>query len=202
MGGANRRLSLGGATMQPPKTDMLHSKTARAAKKTEDLGLSPGKFFYHSAPAVLLSFFSLLISSQILMPNALSGSRGLDIAGLPIKKLSFNASTQRETETPRKPFAQIAPANNIPSTPVRPISNDTTEEENRTPKTFATLNPKTPMTVTAPMQMAMTPALFNKVIATPASLFQQKPEPPTLHEDIEYSFEERRLAAYQARLVA
>jgi Ase1/PRC1/MAP65 family protein len=187
--------------MQPPKTDILHSKTACAAKKTEDLGLSPGKFFYHSAPAMLLSFFSLLISSQILMPIALSGSRGLDIAGLPIKKLSFNASTQRETETPRKPFAQITPANNIPSTPVRPISNDTTEE-NRTPKTFATLNPKTPMTVTAPMQMAITPAPVNKVIATPASLFQQKPEPRTLHEDIEYSFEERRLAAYQARLVA
>jgi Ase1/PRC1/MAP65 family protein len=42
MGGANRRLSLGGATMQAPKTDILHSKTARAAKKAEDLGaLSP-----------------------------------------------------------------------------------------------------------------------------------------------------------------
>ncbi|RLN34208.1 hypothetical protein C2845_PM03G20700 [Panicum miliaceum] len=38
MGGANRWLSLGGATMQAPKTDILHSKTARAAKKTEDLG--------------------------------------------------------------------------------------------------------------------------------------------------------------------
>jgi F-type H+-transporting ATPase subunit beta/protein regulator of cytokinesis 1 len=45
MGGANRRLSLGGATMQAPKTDILHSKTARAAKKTEELGtLSPSKF--------------------------------------------------------------------------------------------------------------------------------------------------------------
>lgn len=170
MGGSKRRLSLGGATMQPPKTDILHSKTARAAKKTEDLGLSPG-------------------------------SRGLDIAGLPIKKLSFNASTLRETETPRKPFAHITPANNVPWTPVRPVSNDNTEEENRTPKTFATLNPKTPMTVTAPMQMAMTPAPVNKAIATPASLFE-KPEPPTLHEEIEYSFEERRLAAYQARVVA
>jgi Ase1/PRC1/MAP65 family protein len=51
------------------------------------------------------------------------------------------------------------------------------------------------------MQMAMTPAPVNKAIATPASLFE-KPEPPTLHEEIEYSFEERRLAAYQARVVA
>jgi F-type H+-transporting ATPase subunit beta/protein regulator of cytokinesis 1 len=44
MGGANRRLSLGGATMQPPKTDILHSKSVRAAKKTEEIGtLSPSK---------------------------------------------------------------------------------------------------------------------------------------------------------------
>ncbi|PVH38225.1 hypothetical protein PAHAL_5G202500 [Panicum hallii] len=171
MGGANRRLSLGGATMQAPKTDILHSKTARAAKKTEDLGtLSPS-------------------------------SRGLDIAGLPIKKLTFNGSTLREAETPRKPFAQIMPGNNVSSTPARPISNDT-EEENKTPKTFATLNPKTPMTVTAPMQVSMTPAVANKVIATPVSLFQEKPEQPMLAEEIEYSFEERRLAVYLARQVA
>ncbi|CAL5048302.1 unnamed protein product [Urochloa decumbens] len=170
VGGANRRLSLGGATMHAPKTDILHSKTARAAKKTEGLGtLSPS-------------------------------SRGLDIAGLPIKKLTFNASILREAETPRKPFAQIMPGNNVLSTPARPISNDT-EEENKTPKTFATLTPKTPMTVTAPMQLAMTPSV-NKVIATPVSLFQEKPEPPTLPEEIEYSFEERRLAIYLARQMA
>ncbi|XP_062217988.1 65-kDa microtubule-associated protein 3-like isoform X1 [Phragmites australis] len=173
MGGTNRRLSLGGATMQPPKTDIPHSKTARAAKKTEDMGtLSP----------------------------TLSGSRGLDIAGLPIKKLSFNASTLREAETHRMPFAQIVPGNNVSATPARPISNDT-EEENKTPKTFATLNPKTPITVTAPMQLAMTPAVANKVIANPVSLFQEKPE-PRLPEEIEYSFEEKRLAVYLARQMA
>ena len=85
-------------------------------------------------------------------------------------------------------------------TPARSISNDT-EEENKTPKTFATLNPKTPMTVTAPMQVAMTPAVAYKVIATPVSLFQEKPE-PALPEEIEYSFEERRLAIYLARQAA
>lgn len=171
MGGANRRLSLGGPTTQAPKTDIMHSKTARAAKKAEDLGaLSPS-------------------------------SRGLDIAGLPVKKLSFNASTLREAETPRKPFAQIMPGNNVSSMPARPISNDT-EEENKTPKTFAGLNPKTPVTVTAPMQMAVTPAVANKVIATPATLFQEKAGLPALPGDIEYSFEERRLAVYLARQVA
>ncbi|CAL4974688.1 unnamed protein product [Urochloa decumbens] len=170
VGGANRRLSLGGATMHAPKTDM-HSKTARAAKKAEDLGtLSPS-------------------------------SRGLDIAGLPIKKLTFNASTLREAETPRKPFAQIMPGNNVLSTPARPISNDA-EEENKTPKTFAALTPKTPMTVTAPMQLGMTPSVANKVIAAPVSLFQEKAELSTLPEEIEYSFEERRLAVYLARQIA
>jgi len=124
----------------------------------------------------------------------------LDIAGLPVKKLTFNASTLREVETPRKPFSQIMPGNNVPSTPARPISND--EEENKTPKTFATLNHKTPVTMTAPMQVAMTPAVANKVIATPVSLFQEKPEQPMLPEEIEYSFEERRLAVYLARQVA
>uniref|UniRef100_A0A0E0JMK1 Microtubule-associated protein MAP65-1a n=1 Tax=Oryza punctata TaxID=4537 RepID=A0A0E0JMK1_ORYPU len=171
MGGANRRLSLGGATLQPPKTDILHSKSVRAAKKTEEIGtLSPS-------------------------------SRGLDIAGLPIKKLSFNASTLREMETPRKPFAQITPGNSVSSTPVRPITDNTEDDENRTPKTFTALNPKTPMTVTAPMQMAMTPSLVNKVSATPVSLVYDKPE-VTLQEDIEYSFEERRLAIYLARQMA
>lgn len=77
-----------------------------------------------------------------------------------------------------------------------------TEEENKTPKTFAELNAKTPMTETAPMQIAMTPAVANKVVATPVSLFQEKPELPTLPVEIEYSFEERRLAVYQARQMA
>ena len=66
MGGANRRLSLGGATMQAPKTDILHSKTARAAKKTEDLGtLSPSKLhcpFSYRNSAVF--FFILLLHSS------------------------------------------------------------------------------------------------------------------------------------------
>jgi hypothetical protein len=132
----------------------------------------------------------------------ISGSRGLDIGDLPIKKLSFNASTLRETETPRKPFAQIMPASSAASTPARADTN-VTEEENRTPnpKTFAALNAKTPMTVAAPMQLAMTPAVANKVIAAPVSLVYEKPE-PTLPEEIEYSFEERRLAFYLSREIA
>uniref|UniRef100_A0A804RLC9 Uncharacterized protein n=1 Tax=Zea mays TaxID=4577 RepID=A0A804RLC9_MAIZE len=70
----------------------------------------------------------------------------------------------------------------------------TTQRKRTNPQTFAGLNPKTPVTVTAPMQLAVTPAVANKVIATPATLFQEKAESPALPGDIEYSFEERRLA--------
>lgn len=174
MGGVNRRMSMGGgATMQVPKTDILPSKNVRAAKRTEDIA--------HLSP----------------------GSRGLDIGDLPIKKLSFNASALREMETPRKPFAQIMPPpSSVSSTPVRPDTNFT-DTENRTPnpKMFGALNPKTPMTVAAPMQLAMTPAVANQVTAAPVSLVYEKPE-PTLPEEIEYSFEERRLAFYLSREIA
>jgi F-type H+-transporting ATPase subunit beta/protein regulator of cytokinesis 1 len=57
MGGANRRLSLGGPTTQAPKTDIMHSKTARAAKKAEDLGaLSPSKLPF---PFIYCNLFSI-----------------------------------------------------------------------------------------------------------------------------------------------
>uniref|UniRef100_A0A0E0L5G3 ATP synthase subunit beta n=1 Tax=Oryza punctata TaxID=4537 RepID=A0A0E0L5G3_ORYPU len=111
--------------VQPPKSEILHSKTVRATKKTEDIStLSPGH-------------------------------KGLDTVGLPIKKLfpSSNSSTLHEMETPRKPFSQITPGN-ISSAPARPISTVGTEE-NRTPKTFApilttpmTVSPHMQMAVT------------------------------------------------------
>ncbi|BAF18174.2 Os05g0552900, partial [Oryza sativa Japonica Group] len=111
--------------VQPPKSEILHSKTIRATKKTEDINTpSPGH-------------------------------KGLDTVGLPIRKLfpSSNSSTLLEMETPRKPFSQITPGN-ISSAPVRPISTGGTEE-NRTPKTFApvpttpmTVSPHMQMAVT------------------------------------------------------
>ncbi|CAM0954042.1 unnamed protein product [Alopecurus aequalis] len=166
VGGANRRVSLGGTPVQPPKSATPHSKSGRAVNKTEDAGtVSPG-------------------------------SRGLGTPSLPVKKLSFKASTPGETETPRKPFMQLKPGNSTPSTPVRSISNGT-EDENRTPKTFTEPALKTPMTVSAPMQMDMTPALTT-TRAVPVCLAYDKPE-LTLPEGAEYSFEERRLAYLAAQ---
>ncbi|KAK1698956.1 hypothetical protein QYE76_015653 [Lolium multiflorum] len=165
-GGANRRVSLGGAAAQPPKSVTPRSKSVRAAKKTEDTSTrSPG-------------------------------GRGLGTPSLPVKKLSFKASTPGETESPRKPFTQIALGNSIPSTPVRSISSGTVDE-NRTPKTYSAPAPKTPIIVSAPMQMDMMPVL-TATRATPAYLAYEKPE-LTLPESIEYSFEERRLAYLAAQ---
>ncbi|XP_020273615.1 65-kDa microtubule-associated protein 3 [Asparagus officinalis] len=199
-GGPNRRLSLGAAAiMQPSKSDLLHStKPIRSAKKPDD---------------------------RSVLSHA---SRGLDVAGLPMKRLSFNPTSAREVETQRKPFTPVAPNNNIPPAPshqntstspshqnipvtpshyhqqeipktplqnitMTPSQRDFTEaEENMTPKKVMPIpTPKTPMTVSMPMQMATTPA--------PASVGYEatairKPEVTT-----EYSFEERRLAYYLSR---
>ncbi|KAG1346973.1 ATP synthase subunit beta [Cocos nucifera] len=86
-GGSSRRLSLGAAMVQPPKPEPLHSKSTRSIKNVDDMG--------------------------VLSP----GRRGLDIAGLPAKKLSFNTlNAPSEVEMPRKPFAPLVPVNRIPST--------------------------------------------------------------------------------------
>ncbi|CAL9100732.1 unnamed protein product, partial [Musa acuminata var. zebrina] len=222
-GGPSRRLSLGGAAMQPPpKPDYLHSaKSGRSTKKIDDLGtLSPG-------------------------------ARGLDIAGLPMKKLSFTA--HQEMGAPRKPFAPLAPVNHIPSTPSRPITfafedHMTSKGLTSTPRTPAAAPMATPskpissaieenakpitMTsnampaptpktqATAPMPTPSKPITGaveeNKTLnATPAPTpktpaatpmpmqVATTPAPTCLRvapvEELEYSFEERRLAFYLSR---
>ncbi|WOK98817.1 65-kDa microtubule-associated protein 3-like [Canna indica] len=77
-----------------------------------------------------------------LSPSA----RGLDIADLPVKKLSYTATiTHREVDTPRKPFAPLLPVHNIPSTPSKPILS--TSEGNGTQNTMPVPTPKIPTTV-------------------------------------------------------
>lgn len=146
------------------------------------------------------------------------GRRGLDLAGLPVKQLSFNM--QNESPMMRKPFSPISSTdssrsnatnilgdlnrkhdtfqktltnNNVITplftTPSKMIS--TTDLENRTPQSLAIPVPSTPATASIPMQMAITP--MHKAITTPASM-QMAIVPATklVSEEIEYSFEERR----------
>ncbi|KAF6137624.1 hypothetical protein GIB67_036207 [Kingdonia uniflora] len=192
----NRRLSLGGAMLQTPKLDRLNSgkPTPRPIKKGERLLPEEDSFAALSA-----------------------GRRGLDIAGLPVKKHSFNATTVREFDSPltRKPFSPVSSAvsskaNNTAnlledlSKPVNPNLQKTIqvydtpltihskalaylEEENWTPKTFPIPVPVTPSTISVPMQTAVTPAV------PPACALQfGASRAEGTPEEIEYSFEERR----------
>ena len=64
VGGANRRVSLGGTPVQPPKSVTPHSKSGRAAKKTEDTGtLSPGKFHLSVAVTIVQSFAFTIVQN-------------------------------------------------------------------------------------------------------------------------------------------
>lgn len=190
------------------------------------------KVYCESSSVVLFgtSFYSgdngYYLGSSNYLSSVIAASR-LDVAGLPAKKLSFNPTTAREVETPRKPFAPVAPTlshHNIPtapshqniptmpsqrniavnpsqhisvtlnqhSIPSTPSQRTFTEaDENMTPKTVMPIpTPKTPMTVSVPMQVAGTPApvcLTHEVTATKTP------------DVTEYSFEERRLAYYLSR---
>lgn len=140
------------------------------------------------------------------------GRRGLDVAGLPFKKHSFDTASLREVESPmmRVPFSPISstasskanmknlsddmnmihgetlqktlPTNNMQfTTPTKTTS--VLDDENRTPKAMPIPVPTTPLTVSVPMQTAMTPA----PVSFATKVGEEIPE-----EQIEYSFEEIR----------
>lgn len=136
----------------------------------------------------------------------------MDLAELPLKKQSNTVNgCEMEKTMARKPFSPISstdsskfnatiledlnrkhnhnemankmlPSSQIPfSTPAKALY--ATEEENRTPTAVLPIPvPSTPLTVSAPMQTAVTP-VHNALV--PYSSKQV--------EEIEYSFEERRL---------
>lgn len=147
----------------------------------------------------------------------------MDIAGLPVSKHSFNAAKRaHEIDSPvtRKPFSPIsssesskAHTDNVSedlnkqhggmfqktvTSNITPFTTPTkltsvAYEENRTPaKTMTLPVPCTPKTVSVSMQTIMTPAPQPFACgATPIKEF---------HEEIEYSFEERRAGFVLTRL--
>ncbi|XP_073021268.1 65-kDa microtubule-associated protein 3-like isoform X3 [Primulina eburnea] len=189
-GPSNRRLSLGGPMPQTHKPDLSLAKAttiaARTSKKNERINLD----------RLRDNGFAALSS----------GSRGLDIAGLPLKLHPFEVLNACELESPitRKPFSPISSTDSSNSNATNMLedlhkkhsemlqktlltSNNTqfstppkilatTREENRTPHTMPNPVPPTPSTVSIPMQTGLTPALKDKYIG----------------EEMEYSFEERR----------
>ncbi|CAI9092095.1 OLC1v1027250C1 [Oldenlandia corymbosa var. corymbosa] len=207
-GASNRRLSLGvGATMLPaPKSDFFHPPKAtpntRQAKKNDRVHLNDHSNFRDDGPAALSA-----------------GRRGLDIAGLPVKKHSFGAVNLHEVESSpiiRKPFSPISSTDSSKSNAVniledlnrkqsemfqKTLTSNTTvfttptktissmEEENRTPKPMVTPLPSTPATT-----ISVVPMQTAMTPAPPSSLALASNYKPAddIPEPIEYSFEERR----------
>ncbi|KAK4839986.1 hypothetical protein QYF36_026463 [Acer negundo] len=205
-GASNRRLSLGGAMHQTPKSDLPSSMKATPQPRT-----------VKKIDRVLQNDYANLRQEDGF--SALSaGRRGLDIAagGGPLKKQSLGSVSACEPESPmmRKPFSPIStvssksnttnmlddlsthgeniqktvPPNDLLSftTPSKTTTTTATtiaDDENWTPKAMSIpLVPSTPATVSVPMQTAMTPAPIPFSV-NPAEEIQ---------EEIEYSFEERR----------
>ncbi|RWR87373.1 Microtubule-associated protein [Cinnamomum micranthum f. kanehirae] len=240
-GNANRRLSLGGASLQPQKLDSHHAKhgsamatpasrpirkddgpTALAAgRKGLDVGDLPLKKHpsnaigaYETEVPMIRQPFSPVTAfpSQANVANALEE---LNIAhnkapvkvGLSNNMLSTTPSKQMfvTDEENRNPMATPMPAPRTPSTvsaapmPTTttpgavsvPLGARVTEIPPATPKEMPILAPATPSTVSVPMQTSMTPAVASIPFETRAS---------QMEEDIEYSFEERRLGFIVPRM--
>ncbi|XP_050264843.1 65-kDa microtubule-associated protein 3 isoform X2 [Quercus robur] len=204
-GASSRRLSVGGAVHHTPKHDPLHSTKAtphsRPTRKSDRV--HPNELMYPQDDGI-----SVLSA----------GRRGLDVAGLPVKKHSFGSNASvREVESPmvRIPFSPISSttsskANNTTNlsddmnlthgettlhktlstnnmqftTPTKTATTSMADDENKTPKAMPIPVPATPLTVSIPMQTAMTPA------PPPVSFGTKVVE--DLPEEIEYSFEEIR----------
>lgn len=205
---SNRRLSLGGAMLQTPKPDPPHSikattHTRTMTKKTDRVQQNDYSNHHQDDGFGALS----------------AGRRGLDIAGLPVKNHSFNG---RENESPivRRPFSPVSsaalkrPANNtnlledthtetsqkmFPSftTPSKVLTSVLDEEnqtpcvrdeENPTPMNKPIPVPTTPSTVSVPMQTNLTPG---PTLGGPFVGGVKRVE-EVVHEEIEYSFEEKR----------
>ncbi|KAH0452730.1 hypothetical protein IEQ34_020029 [Dendrobium chrysotoxum] len=202
IGGASRRLSLGAAALQPTKPDLLCS-TKTTKRANECTFVSPAKKLVDAGiPVKKLSFNST-------NANAFQSDHS---------RKHHNATTNsndQHTKTPRKPFSPLTPTNNLPLTPqlihnivseeqnktpkampLTPqlIHNIVSEEQNKTPKAMPIPTPKTPGTVSTPMKMANTPTPFSVAYKEEATTTITK-----AIEEMEYSFEERRLAFYLRR---
>ncbi|KAK1305744.1 65-kDa microtubule-associated protein 3 [Acorus calamus] len=180
-GGANRRLSLGGASLQPlPKFDSSHSirsiHAIHPAKKLDEgtrgmdiAGLATKK---HSFVAPSAREADVPIQRKPFTP----------VTPVPCENngRSFVEDPNRPKQTPN----QIGSPLKTPSKP----SSVTAFEEAKTPRMMQIPPPKTPMTASVPMQatdIAASPL-------PPSSLFGNTAVTETTQEEMEYSFEERR----------
>ncbi|XVF12377.1 hypothetical protein REPUB_Repub08aG0112200 [Reevesia pubescens] len=198
-GASSRRVSLGGATHPTHKPDPLHSAKAtpqtRPSKKTERM--FQNDHLNHRQDDTIPAFSAV--------------RRAQEIADIPVRKHASSAVNANEPESPlvRKPFSPISSTvsskanmtnmledngetlqktlaiNDLSYT--TPLKTTLVDEENRTPKAMPIPVPSTPSTVSVPMQTAMTPV-------APTIPFTITKPVEDIPEEIEQSFEERRLA--------
>ncbi|MBA0846694.1 hypothetical protein Goshw_005755 [Gossypium schwendimanii] len=195
-GASSRRVSLGGAMLPTHKPDSLHS--AKATPQT-----------HHKRTERMFQNDHLNHRHDDAIPAFSAFRRGLDIADIPVRKHSFNLVNANEVESPlvRKPFSPISSMvsskTNITNTleddgetlqKMQPVNfpyttpSKTTflvDEENRTPKAMCIAAMTPASTVSVPMQTAMTPAPLIIPFGKPVQ---------EISEEIEQSFEEKRLA--------
>lgn len=202
-GATNRRLSVGGAMVQTQKPDFLHPPKAtpntRQAKKTDSL------HHHHQSNLLRLDGFTAL--STVRGENfEQKAAATTPMARKPFSPLSSTDSSKSNAtnileDLNRKHNEMLQKAlisnNNTPfTTPSKIISS--LEEENRTPKVMPIPLPTTPSTVSVPMQTAVTPAPppppppLHLSSSSNTNSTTIKPTDETTHEEIEYSFEERR----------
>ncbi|KAK8938306.1 65-kDa microtubule-associated protein 3 [Platanthera guangdongensis] len=158
-GVANRKLSLGTAALLPTKPDFPCNKETPSTKRGNEFML------------------------------ASTAEKGAADIGIQAKTLSFNSGNTNvlQPEPPRKPFSVMNRSNEHEEPPREQVSLLAQILPMTPAQLMPTSTPKTPGTVSKPMQMAATPAPIDGVHEVSATI----PKEP--HET-EYSFEERRLA--------
>lgn len=210
-GAASRRVSMGGAMLQTPKPDSkaTHSRAVRKVDKVP-------QFDQLSYPDDGVSCLSsarrgLDIAGIPAKKHSLGAASAYELESpltrQPFSPLSSNnvsskanvANAANEHIIPSEKLPKTMALNNMPF--VSPCKAMTAaDQENRTPKTVPIPIPATPSTASIPMNMAMTPvpsSVSMNVAVTPV------PSSATVGvcdvipvQEIEYSFEERRLAYY------
>ncbi|TYG60190.1 hypothetical protein ES288_D07G048500v1 [Gossypium darwinii] len=165
-GASSRRVSLGGAMLPTHKPDSLHS--AKATPQT-----------LHKRTERMFQNDHLNHRHDDAIPAFSAFRRGLDIADIPVRKHSFNLVNTNELESPLK----MQPVNFPYTTPSK--TTFLVDEENRTPKAMCIAAMTPASTVSVPMQTAMTPAPLIIPFGKPVQ---------EISEEIEQSFEEKRLA--------
>ncbi|XP_019413522.1 PREDICTED: 65-kDa microtubule-associated protein 3-like isoform X1 [Lupinus angustifolius] len=201
---ANRRVSVGGGTIQTPKPYSKSISSSCSTKKTDKARQIEQQEYLDDSASYLSS----------------AARRGLDIAGVPFRKHSFGAGSVCGIESPsaRKPFSPISSSskvsskanvaygidnlnihntekfqktiavNILPST-TPPKTATRVDEDYKTPKTMRTIpDPPSPLTMSIPVPT--TPTMNLTMTPAPSSVSFGG----DLVQETEYSFEERRLS--------